>query len=485
MCGALCAVIIHHRGGLTSVPTGKCLVLAVRALLPLLSRLSDCVQHASARCLWLPRAPSESGFACKLPAADAGGLNDGTSTRGARSGVPLPCKDAVSTAAALRPAAADGVARAQTKAASAAAASGGTGAHARADGDGGSTHALAAVAPRGPDKPAEAAEAAGGSGGGNADEATAAAVAGGALLADARHESNAAPAAAAAQRDSCGSKLAEGAAGGAATPADAPAGATGAPETGPAKVDVPRDKGGPEVNNAAADASVAREAGPAGEERSRGAAGEGSAKRARTSGKGEGWRPPDDATWMIEEPEAGTETALRCPTRDLWRQFQEALDKGLKPLALREELRGILKAGRQILADQPRVGRMCRGKEEPTVARAKSLLSQLTERMKACHKRRMTETVDTEEVPGPGGSQGGSQGVSGRTPKRSASDVRGSTGDLGGSEEGGAAGDDEAGFVGTRSRASKRLAATSVSPAERPRRSGGSTATERGKRARK
>lgn len=433
-------------------------------------------------------------------AADAGGLNAGRYADGARSGGPLPLQAPVSTAAAPRPTAVGSVTGVSPEAATAAArpatvAAGSTTAQAHGSGGGGAIQAGAAGAPRGAGKPGDAAV---GGGGGTGEEESAGAGGTGVGPAGASDAGNALTAAEAATGQSGGGTAAEAHAGGARMAAGATASANRTLGEGVAKALMPCD-GTPAVKDTAeakdvaeamidapAEARAVGEDGPAGEDRPSGADGEGSANRARTSGKSEGWRPPDDASWVIEEPEAGTETARRCPTRDLWRQFQEALDKGLRPLALREELRGILKAGRQILADQPRVGRMCRGKEEPTVARAKALLSQLTERMKACHKRRTTETVDTEEVPGQGGSQGGSPGGSGRTRKRSASDVRGSTADRGGSEERcGAAGDDEAACVGTRSRAGKRRTVSSGAPAERPRRSGGSAATERGKRARK
>lgn len=199
------------------------------------------------------------------------------------------------------------------------------------------------------------------------------------------------------------------------------------------------------------------------------------------------------AARLVVQPPPDSAAARRCPTYPLWQQFQEVVGKGLPPLVLREELRAILKAARQVLANLPRVGRLTRGAEEPTAARSKALLAQLADHMRACSRRRSgAAEAPAEAGDGGGDAHAGAQGANmsplGPRPDdhggalRHTADTDAAPADLGGvgSEERGvdAAGDGEVARGGAaRGRGTKRRASA---PVERPRRRASASAAGSG-----
>lgn len=81
------------------------------------------------------------------------------------------------------------------------------------------------------------------------------------------------------------------------------------------------------------------------------------------------------------------EGAPDCPTVELRRQLQSAMDRGLPPVELRGALKEVLKAARQVLVERPRVGRYDRNAEDPVVSRTKALLSELADRIRSTKAR--------------------------------------------------------------------------------------------------
>ena len=199
------------------------------------------------------------------------------------------------------------------------------------------------------------------------------------------------------------------------------------------------------------------------------------------------------AARLVVQPPPDSAAARRCPTHPLWQQFQEVVGSGLPPLELREELRAILKAARQVLANLPRIGRLTRGAEEPTAARSKALLAQLADHMRACSRRRSgAAEAPAEAGDGGGEAHAGAQGANmsplGPRPdgkgggRLHTADADTAPADLGSveSEERGAdvAGEGEVARGGaTRGRGNKRRASA---PVERPRRRASASAAASG-----